>query len=134
MEFLKSPKYLSVIVLVTFFCLGFFTGWIGPWSSARSVKLLGEKNHEALENPAIHWLKSELDLSPKQIEKLRPVIRSGLLQMGELRREALNRINQCQAEMMEKVTLDLSPKQADKLREILHKKDADLQKPAKTRW
>lgn len=136
MEFIKSPRVLTIIVLATLFTLGLLSGWslgsrYGTRKFDRLTNLTAELKPEVLEDHAIRGLTSKLDLSSEQVQKIRPIIASGLGEVIELRKESLKKIYDCRNRGLDQIALQLTPEQQVKLRDFMRKRDEELQQQLK---
>lgn len=132
MESLKSPRALTIVVLVTVFVVGLLTGWSLNTSMQKQKLNLNNLDAElrpaVLEKNALEKMKTMLDLNAQQIDEIRPILTTAVTEVIQLRKESLRRISDCRSKYLEQIAVHLNPQQQEIIRSFVRRKDAELQK------
>ncbi len=132
MDSLKSPRFITILVLVTVFALGLLVGWSLNTTLQKQKlnvnNLDSELRPEVLEKNALQKLQTVLNLSAVQVQTIRPILTTGVAEIVQLRKESLRKISDCRTKYLELIAVHLNPDQQEKIRQFEHRKDAELKK------
>ncbi len=136
MASLKSPRCITILVLVTVFILGLFTGWsldgcIKKHQLGSLTNLDEQLNPAMMEAHAVKKLQIKFDLSAEQVEAIRPIVASGIAEVVQLRKDSLRKIVACRSKYLEQIMQHLQPQQQADIRRFMREKDEELQKQLK---
>lgn len=132
MDSLKSPRCITILVLVTVFSLGLLVGWSLNTNLQKQKLNLNnldtELRADVLEKNALQKMQKMLDLNAEQIQTIRPILTTAVAEIIQLRKESLRKISDCRTKYLDLIAVHLKPEQQEIIRGFERKKDAELQK------
>lgn len=132
MDSLKSPRCITILVLVTVFSLGLLVGWSLNTNLQKQKlnlnNLDAELRADVLEKNALQKLRQVLDLNAEQTQTIRPILSTAVAEIIQLRKESLRKISDCRTKYLDLIAVHLNPEQQEKIRGFERKKDAELQR------
>lgn len=130
MESLKSPRCITIIVLVTVFALGVLTGWsLNVSINRKQIEMTNLKTQldpAVMEPLAIKWMHAKLDVTDEQVEKVRPILVRGIADIIQMRKEALKKILDRRIQFFEEIRSELTPEQQKKMEQYIKDKNAEI--------
>ncbi|PAW77687.1 MAG: hypothetical protein B9S32_10440 [Verrucomicrobia bacterium Tous-C9LFEB] len=73
-------------------------------------------------------MQTAFDLNAEQVNKIRPILSTGIAEVIQLRKESLRKISACRTKFLDQIATYLNPEQQEKIHKFQRKKDAELQK------
>lgn len=112
-----KPRVRDILILVGIFVAGVVTGsinTIGVGQRLAEHRLGVDTLHSSL----MDILKSELELTPDQVQRVEPIVVHACKEYQALTLDTVNRVTQMVAATNERLAKELNPQQAQKLREL----------------
>lgn len=131
MASLKSPRVVTILVLLMVFILGLLTGWSLNAHSKKSLlgsfnNLDEQLNTTVIEQQVLRKMRSKLNLNDQQVQEIRPILMAGIVETVQLRNEALIKLAACRNKYLDQIKPHLPPEQQENIRRFQQTKDAEL--------
>ena len=110
--------------LIAGFVLVFLAGGVtGGFVAAKTTRhfLFATGHHAVAAQRMREHLRSELNLSPEQVDKISPAMDKAAAQLEEIRKDTARRVRDTFAEAHREIAKDLTPEQQAKLQELKHR-------------